>query len=196
MSQPITHIVDHEAQAVARLPQQYVGKPNISAMATIFGDRYQTVEDVFWDMYSNGSLANAHDTMLDQIGEIVGQPRNGMADPLYRIRIAARIGQNVSKGTAEDVIKIFKILMQADRVYYRPDYPAGFILTAIGGTPLGSMSDIKNAMNSSRMGGVSINLYTTTASVAFSFSDDPDPAGQGFGTVADSTVGGSFATIL
>lgn len=196
MSQVVTHITDHESQAIARLPQQYVGKPNITAMATIFGDRHQTLEDVFWDMLSNGGLANSHDTMLDQIGEIVGQPRNGMTDVLYRVRIAAKIGQNVSKGTAEDVIKIFKILMQADRVYYRPNYPAGFTLTAIGGTPLGSMSDIKAAMNASRMGGVSIDLYTTTESVAFSFSDDPDPAGQGFGTVADSSVGGSFATIL
>lgn len=192
----IVYIPNHADLAQARLPTQYVDKPNITALVRIFGDRAQGLENVLYDLISSGGVVSGHDSLLDQIGDVVGQLRNGLSDADYKLRLFAKIGQNVSKGTPEDVIRIFKLLMQADRVYYNPLFPAAFSLTAIGGTPLGTMTDIKNAMNSSRIGGVSIDLFASAGSIAFSFSDDPDPNGQGFGDYNDGTVGGVLAQVL
>lgn len=192
----IAHITDHADQAEARLPEQYKGQPNIVASVRLDGDRAQTLEDIFYDMLVNGSILNQHDSLLDQTGDVVVQPREGLSDDDYKVRIFAKIAENVSKATAEELIRIYKVLMQADRVYFNPVYPAGFSITAIGGTPLGAVAEIKTALTASRMAGVSIEFFASVDSVSFSFSDDPDPNGQGFGDSSDASVGGYLAQVL
>lgn len=192
----IVHVTDHADEAEAQLPEQYKGLPNLVALARLPGDQYQDLEDVFWDLLSNGSIALAHDGLLDQIGDIVGQPRMNLSDADYRTRIYIKIAENVSRGTVEDLIRIFKALMQADKVWYRPVYPAGFSLTAINGTPLGSLSDIYAALNTSRLAGVNLNFLALAPTDSFSFFEDPDPDGLGFGDADDGSIGGTLAEIL
>lgn len=184
----------HAADAQARLPEQYRGKPKLLALIAAVGARSQVLEDALYDLLTNGSLSSAVGATLDQLGDIVGQERGSRTDAKYKIRILAKIGQNISRGTAEDLIQIFKQLMQANLVYFNPDYPAGATLTAVGSDPVGSTSEIRDAMDQSHAGGVAITYFFTTPSVAFSFADDPDPAGQGFGDYNDASVGGTFAT--
>lgn len=192
----ITKITTHEADALDRLPEQYRDRPKMQALVSIMGARSQELEDAFFDIIQNGSLAEASGPVLDQIGDIVGQPRQGRNDQKYRVRLFAKIGQNVSKGTGEDLIAIFKALMQADRVYYNPLYPAGAYLTAIGTDPVGTIEEIRAALEASHSGGVSINYFVVVEAASFSFLDDPDPSGQGFGDYNDADVGGTFATIF
>lgn len=192
----LTKIENHADLAEGRLLEQYKGKPNIVASVRMDGDRYQVLEDIGFDIFENGSITKGHDAILDQEGTIVDQPRNGLDDDLYKIRLIAKVGQNTSKGTPEDLINIFKNLMQADLVYYAPLYPAGMTLTAIGGSPLGTIDDVKQAILASLTGGVSIDLFTSANSISFSFFGDPDPNGQGFGDYNDNTVGGFLAEVL
>lgn len=192
----LTKITTHAPDAQARLPEQYRDKPKLLALIAAVGAQSQVLEDVLYDLLQNGSLSTASGAALDQLGDIVGQDRGGRTDDKYKIRILAKIGQNISRGTGEDLIQIFKALMQADLVYLNPNYPAGASLTAIGSDPIGTIDEIRAAMEQSHAGGVSIDYYFTTPAVAFSFADDPDPAGQGFGDFNDATVGGTFATIL
>lgn len=192
----LTQITDHADQAEARLLQQYKGKTNIIAGVRMFADEIQELENIGFDIFENGSISKGHDAILDQEGTIVNQARNGLDDDIYKLRLIAKVGENTSRGTPENLIQIFKTLMQADLVYYRPNYPAGMTLTAIGGTPFGSIDDVKQAISASLMGGVSVDLFTSTDAISFSFFGDPDPNGQGFGDFNDGTVGGYLAEVL
>lgn len=60
--------------------------------------------------------------LLDKIGKIVGQPRNGMADPEYLILITARIVANRSDGKRETLIKLAKLLVPGASIYVK-DFP-------------------------------------------------------------------------
>lgn len=233
----IVKILNHADEAEARLPIQYREKPKLTALVRISGSRAQVFEDILYDMLSNGSVTSAHASLLDQIGDVVGVKRNGLTDSEYKGYLLAKIAENVSKGTAETMIALYKALMRAARVYYRPVYPASFSLTAIGSQPIGStpavpfsFSDdpdpdgegfgdynngdiggdfasangfsaaaiavIKAALNSSRIAGVSIDYFASVDPVSFSFSDDPDPSGMGFGDSGDDSIGGSLAEII
>lgn len=192
----IIKVTTHTLDALDRLPEQYRDKPKIRALISVIGSRSQELEEVFFAIIGSGGISGGTGSQLDQIGDIVGQKRSGREDGPYRIRILAKIGQNVSKGTAEDLISVFKLLMQADRVYYNPLYPASAYLTAIGTNPVGTIEEVREAMQHSHAAGVSIAYFLVVDGVSFSFLDDPDPNGQGFGDVNDPSVGGNYATIL
>lgn len=192
----LVKITTHVDDAIERLPEQYRGKPKLEALLRGYAERTQTLEDVMFEVLRSGALVNAYGAILDQIGDIVDQPRGGRNDAKYKLRIVAKIGQNLSRGTAEDLIQIFKTLMQADRIHYTPSFPAGLNLTAIGVDPVGTTDEVKAAMEFSHAGGVAINLYSVVDSISFSFQGDPDPNAQGFGDYNDSSVGGALATIF
>jgi hypothetical protein len=186
----------HASDALDRLPEQYRAQPKIASLISISAARSQELEDALYDLLSKGSLSDAEGPILDQLGEIVGIARSGYEDAKYKIRILAKIGQNISNGLPEDLISIFKLLMQADRVYYSPLYPAAAYLTAIGTDPVGTIEEIRAALEDSHAGGVSIDYFVVVDAASFSFLADPDPSGQGFGDVDDAEVGGTLATLF
>lgn len=192
----VTEISTHADDAVARLPEQYKDKSLLEALVRALANRTQALETVLFDLFENRSLYSAVGTQLDGIGQIVDQPRNGLTDDIYRIRIFAKIAQNVSKGTPEDLIRIFKLLMQANKIYYYEVYPAAVYMTAVGGAPIGNTNEIRKAVEASKAGGVAIDLLSIADENAFSFFEDPDLDGLGFGTTDDPLEGGTFTTIL
>lgn len=193
----LVKITTHADDAVDRLPEQYREKPKLSALVRAYGTQAQALEDVFYEMIEANNLFDAVGAELDQIGDIVVQPREGRSDQRYLVRILAKIGQNVSKGTGPELIRIFKLLMQATRVYFNPLYPAGFSITAIGYDPVGTSVEVHAAMDLSRMGGVGIDFIAVAPAVgSFSFFGDPDPDGEGFGDYNDPEVGGTLASIF
>jgi hypothetical protein len=192
----LQRITAHTLEALDRLPEQYRDKPRIASLVELIGDRHQQLENSFFSILNSEGLAGGEAAELDQLGDIVGQKRGGRSDAAYRLRILAKIGQNVSKGTAEDLISIFKLLMQAERVYYNPLFPAAASLTAIGTNPVGTIEEVRAAMEQSAAAGVSFDYFVITESTAFSFLEDPDPNGRGFGDVNNPGLGGYAATLL
>jgi len=193
---PIAENSAHVAEALNRLLEQYKDKTRFEALISGLAARTQTLETVFNDLFTDRSLTGASGAQLDGLGEIVDQPRGGLTDEIYRIRLFAKIAQNVSKSTPEDLINIFKLLMQANKIYYYEVYPAAVYMTAIGSNPIGDTSEIIKAVNDSRAGGVAIDLLSTVSENAFSFFEDPDPDGRGFGVLSDPDEGGFFAKLL
>lgn len=192
----IVKITTHEEDAISRLPEQYKGKPKFERLVRAYGTQAQALEDVLYEMILANNIFYATGAELDQIGDIVIQPRDGRLDDAYRVRILAKIAQNVSTGTGEELIRIFKLLMQARLVYLNPIYPASMQINAVGFDPVGSAAEIKAAMNASRVGGTSFDFFAVAPDEdSFSFLADPDPKGKGFGTTADPLVGGYLASI-
>ncbi len=120
----VAKITDHVVQAKARMLSQYKGKPRFEGMIEAVTQDAQSLEETLFDMYYERSVNSAIGKQLDIIGNIVGQPRLGMLDDVYRIAILGKIGVNISNGVPEDLIALFKLLMKCTKAQYIPYYPA------------------------------------------------------------------------
>lgn len=66
---------------------------------------------------------------LDDLGEIVGQTRNGLADPAYQQAIATRVVANAAQADSDVLIYLVKqALGFTGDVTFIDSYPAGYIL--------------------------------------------------------------------
>lgn len=193
----IVQINDHFQKAKARLLTQFKQQPRIEGLLEALCIPIQELEDVFFNMMDNRSIYSALGQQLDLWGEVLAQPRNGITDDeLYRITLLAKVAQNISKGTPEDVIVVYKLLMRADYIEYQEEQPARFSLTAVGSNPIGDISDIKEAVRAAKPAGVADYLFSTVPGNPLVFDGDPDPNGRGLGTTADNTIGGTFSSVV
>ncbi len=192
------HITDHFERGLDRLIEQFRELPNLEALLEALIIPIQELEDVIFDMLDSRSIFNAMGLQLDLYGDLLNKARAGLADDEYRIVLLAKVAQNISEGTAEDVMQVYQLLMRASYVQYYedPDHPATFSLTAIGASPIGSIDSIKAAVRGSKAGGTKIDLLQTITGNPLVFLDDPDPNGRGLGDVNDPTVGGVLSSII
>ena len=58
--------------------------------------------------------------LLDRVGKILAEPRDGNDDELYRILLRLRIMLNTTKGTVNDVIKVIKFFYDSEVVHGQP----------------------------------------------------------------------------
>jgi len=121
----IDQITDHAAQAKARLLFQYQGKINIEALLdSLGGQQIQDLENILFDICSRLDIDNSEGIQLDNIGTIVGQPRNGQNDATYKLFLKAKAGVNVSEGDINRVLSVWKIITGGTIVSLTEIYPA------------------------------------------------------------------------
>lgn len=136
-------VYSHAALAVARLPSQFQNSPNLKKLVAILANRFQGPEDALWQIREQRKLSNAIGQQLDNIGQIVGLPRTGAPDTLYRLLLAVQIVLNRSKGAPADILKPFGLVFPAGTVIrFIPEYPAAFRLYVGGTLPDGFTSAI------------------------------------------------------
>lgn len=104
--------IDHVADALRRLPAQFSDKPVIAGLLAAFVQPAQTLEAVLYQLATQRDLiSGATGLRLDTIGRIVGQPRAGRADDVYRVFLRARIVANRSHGTTPHVLRVLRLLL-------------------------------------------------------------------------------------
>jgi len=113
----IEKITNHAEQALNRLLEQYKGKTNLINFIQVYLKQVQDIEDSLEDFDKLLDIGESSGQQLDEIGDIVVQPRLGNTDERYRILLYTKIGINTSKGESPKVIEIFKILTEADHVH-------------------------------------------------------------------------------
>lgn len=106
-----TQITDHSAQAIARLHEFHKDKTNILAFINAIIDPHQDIEDAMWQLFTERTIDTAIGQQLDDIGKIVGQPRNGLNDDDYRRHIRAKISVSQSNGRVLDVINVSRLII-------------------------------------------------------------------------------------
>lgn len=95
-------------------------KTGITLIASALFTGY--VDVLMWNPGENPLARGIGDDLLDKMGKIVGQPRNGMIDTDYLILITARIAANRSDGRRETLIRIAKLLVPGATIYVK-DFP-------------------------------------------------------------------------
>lgn len=188
-------IPDHAALGLSLLPMQLQGKARLEAVLEVLLEQVQQLEDALYPLLSEASVANAQGSMLDQLGRLVGEPRQARSDTDYRAAIALRIERNNSRGEADRLIRVLKRLTGATSVEYSEPWPGVVQLTFDGQT---IPSDLRAAMEAIAPVGVRL-LLIQTFSPPFAFSADADPnlppGAQGFSDTSQSH-GGRLSRIL
>jgi len=129
MSTP-THDTTIVADSVELLTDGFRGRLVIEGLLKALTRRVQELETLTWELTQAKLWANAAGVWLDNIGRIVGEPRLLRSDAEYRIAIQVRILVNRSKGRAEDMIKIARLIASANGntlpAVYREGFPLDF----------------------------------------------------------------------
>lgn len=115
-----------------RLLHQYKGKPKIEGVLDAFSFQFDDLEDVWFELLDERSLDTSIGQQLDNLGSIVGEPRDGRNDTAYRRAIQVRIRINNSSGTPEDLIDIAETATIGTDVRYFEHYPASYFISTDG----------------------------------------------------------------
>lgn len=99
----------HAEEALARIPRYLSEAPRFRALLESLVEQAQEIEVSLQALLSDTSIDNAVGDALDQIGAVVGQPRKGLADEIYRVLIRAKILVNKSSGTIPELLAIFLV---------------------------------------------------------------------------------------
>lgn len=119
-----TKITDHVAAAQDQLPSQMQGKANIATLLSILVKPAQAVEDALWDLFTLRTIEIGTGSVLDSIGAIIGQQRQGMLDEDYRRYLRARVIANRATGRIEDLLAVSRLVIN--------DEDAGLIIFNLG----------------------------------------------------------------
>lgn len=186
----ITNMVD---RTKARILAQYRNKQNFEAWQEIHSEFIQELENVYCDMLDLRTVDAGFGKILDEIGEIVVQPRLGFDDDFYRSLLKAKIGENTSQGEIEAIINVTKLLTQATQVHMQENFPAGFTLSVNAELEQTLINFYYERLNRVDSAGVRLQgLICYDADEPFAFEGEPGPA-SGFGDINDANTGGLFA---
>lgn len=122
----VPQINNHVQQGLDRLLQQYKGQPNIEGLLTALINQIQDLENALYPLDKYRQLAFAYGAQLDQLGKIIGRPRNGLPDNEYFIFLIGEIAKNNSDTTAPTLLYIVQTLFQSPKVYiFSPESNGG-----------------------------------------------------------------------
>lgn len=190
-----TKITTHVSDALERLLEQYKGKPRIEGMISCFVEQIQELEDVVFDLPEDLAIATAVGVQLDLIGTIVVQERLGFSDDIYRALLQAKVGENVSKSTPENVIDVVKLLTGAGLVHLQEFYPAGYGISIDQDIDPSLIDFFYDRIERVDPAAVRLeSLVCFDPDEAFAFDGGPGTA-LGFGDLTAPLVGGTFAKI-
>jgi hypothetical protein len=204
-------VIDYEhdwvGRLVGRIYQQFKDDPVLVALVRdVIAPQFQALEDAGQAvalMLSIDPVTSDPDSplygigrgvQLDVIGRIVGQPRGGISDEVYRPYLRARIRTNRSSGSPDDLYAVFVALFGVTgSATILPAPPAGLIFRVDNpGLSVAEDAALFAFLRAAKDGGVRLYIETQPADDAHTFCFDGG-AGLGFGDPADPTIGGEFA---
>lgn len=106
----------------------------LKAFIGILADQVQDIELANQDVLISRLVIYAFGDQLDILGELVGLPRNSLADTDYKAAIILQIFINNSSGNTEEVAHIAKVLSGGTAVEYVEVGPGSYRLFITGGT--------------------------------------------------------------
>jgi hypothetical protein len=189
-----SHILDHQERAVARLTQQFRDGVSVPNLVRALTGGLQEIEDAVHAIRASRAIGVATGAQLDLIGRIVGQPREGRVDDVYRIWLRARVRVNRGSGTPEDLLSVFASVTQGSTaIVLEEQFPAGFVLR-VGSTSIIDPAELAALLRLARVAGVYaiVESATTIDTTSFAF----DSNGAGYGDVNDPGAGGTYATAI
>lgn len=173
---------------------QFQDSPRLKALLGIYLKQIQEVEDALWLELKQRDIDQAAGIYLDQIGDLIGQPRSGLLDLPYRDLLRARIASNRSKGTSADIIDVIQALFGNAGVLSE-DYPAKVIYDTDALVSIYELDTVFQVLRASVSSGIQFMLIYQLSPTANLFKFAPPggvvvvDANHGFGNTAQTTGG-------
>jgi hypothetical protein len=123
-SWPYDKITDHKDRGDSRWTSQYSDAERLKGWTRVWSGRIQQLEDAAYTLLTDRWVDDAAGQQLDEIGEIVGEPRLGRTDEDYKFAIDTRISINRSGGEPERIIEYLRRITGASQVIFKEIYPA------------------------------------------------------------------------
>ena len=122
-----TKITTHSADALLRLPEKIKNKTNLNTLLNALQDPIQDIENALFEVFTERYLDLAEGVQLDTLGEVVGEPRNGLSDADYVKHLNARIAVNKSRGVIEDLLIVAPLIEDTTGAKFiiEQQFPAG-----------------------------------------------------------------------
>ena len=188
--------------AVARLTDLYRDKPVTRALAEVLAERFAHEDEVELELYERQWLDSATGELLDACGEVVGEPRSGRSDDLFRVWIRARIRINRTQGKISDSYRLVRLIAGGGAtVRYEPTPPAAYLMH-VEGTDVDPI-ELYKLLDAVRPAGVQMNLvYTPNGETEniFTLSDtgstESGDSDEGLGDSGNPAVGGRLRGVL
>ena len=190
-------IPDHVARTLSLLIEEFKRSPLLNSTVKVIVNQQQEIEFVGNSLLTDRRLSQAGGAQLDGIGSIVGEPREGRSDEVYREAIEFRIYINVSNAEPETLIAALKFTTNASRIkFWELGYANIQMFTNGSFIP----DDMVQTMDEIAAGGVSIEYISTSGgTLPFAFAIDgtsDNPEGGGWNelgyTEGGLEVGGQF----
>lgn len=189
---------DHAGKAKGNLLEQFKGLDNWEKLLDVYSRQIQEIEDMFFELIEKRFIDDAVGVQLDGLGQIIGAPRDGLADEVYRVQLKVQIRINRSSGIVEDIIAVVALLV-TNPIHVRVFPPASFVVTlndAVTAIPAELVAPVGNA----RMAGVGTSIEFTAADDADTFTFASGDVAEldirrGFSNDA-GTTGGKFADAI
>lgn len=207
----ITQITDHQEIAFQRLPDRFRDLEQLypafwrAGLCTgweglLFSlvEPAQQLEDIMFDMLAAMDLSNAAGVQLDRIGQIVGQPRNGLVDADYLVQIQAQISENNSDGTANNLMTISTLVLGVDAlsVLIKEVFPAKAVIGVGTDTTPDNIARLVEPLQGAKVAGVGLDIEIFVDDNYFAFDSDSGAGSAGFATTANPEDGGNYTTII
>lgn len=189
-------ITDHQARALALLPEQFQ-KPEFQKLLATWMPEFQAIEDALWQVLDAG-LSTATGARLTQLAAIVGEPRADLVDAALRKVARARILANRSRGRDADLAALLAIFEVAVSV---EDFePATTIVTLREFPGAGLARRIAALVRRAVAGGVgaqTVSLVTSGNPLVFASQSEDVEDAPAFGlSDAGQTQGGALCGVM
>ncbi len=184
---------EHSAAALQRLIRYFsVGKPRIANFLSAFVDEVQSIEDLAWIWYATSrDLDTVEGVLLERLGAIVDEARNGRLDVDYRAAIRVKILVLSSDGKTEQLIAILEAMISGVTVAVTELWPAKLSI-AVSTTGSLSLSYVKALLTLAKGGGVGLELGLAGGVLG---DVDGDPLGGTLGDTDGSPLGFSLGLV-
>jgi hypothetical protein len=114
---------------------QWLSRGETKKIANYGDKQYVEIDGVFREMSKQYDLDNIKGALLDRLGSLVDEQRDGKTDEIYRLMIRLRTLLNTTTGSIPELIKVIKFLYGSEVVHIVSDFPAGLIILHDGEGP-------------------------------------------------------------
>lgn len=189
----MVQITNHFQRALALLVSQFRGQKadgeltNLQKLLKVLVTAAQRLEDAKWQLKTERWLSTAFGVQLDEIGVILGLPRNSNeSDEDYRERLQFQIFINITSGTPEEVMAVLAFLTNATHTNYHDIGIAAFQLETNGLKFPNPPNELNDAIFQVSPAGVNYAPIVATYNVPISFELGGDLTDEPFWVAANT----------
>jgi len=114
---------------------QYLSRGETKKLVSFDDAQFAELDRLIDKTSDQYDLDKAKGILLDRLGKLVDENREGNDDELYRLLIRLRILLNTTDGSVNDIIKVIKFIFSSEVVHIQPNYPAGLSILHDGESP-------------------------------------------------------------